>query len=291
MRWFHLAVIIVFALATLIFAVQNLQTVTITFLGFSMSLPLALQAIIIYLLGMATGGSIWSLLRNSMSYHEGWQKQWRSPEPKREYDVVVVSFDARENDKADLAKNKKASYVERLEKAGGAEGMHFLTGTQDSIDKIANARGTVVGIVIVAIDAVLWPVVRQEFEQQRLSFRIAQQQLLCIDAPVFIALIEQKGAQQRIYAQFILRLVAQEAFKKAIIKLKAAKIEDQIAIMRGVVNAKRRMAPNGVGRCARLNRKEIHSKSMAGQRPQSSRRRRTKIEQSLLQILQFLRRV
>ena len=34
--------------------------------------------------------SIWSLLRNSMSYHEGWQKQWRSPEPKREYDVVVV---------------------------------------------------------------------------------------------------------------------------------------------------------------------------------------------------------
>ena len=34
--------------------------------------------------------SIWSLLRNAMSYHEGWEKQWRSPEPKREYDVVVI---------------------------------------------------------------------------------------------------------------------------------------------------------------------------------------------------------
>ena len=34
--------------------------------------------------------SIWSLLRNSLSHHEGWQKQWRSPEPRREYDVVVV---------------------------------------------------------------------------------------------------------------------------------------------------------------------------------------------------------
>lgn len=34
--------------------------------------------------------SIWSLLRNSMSYHEGWQKQWRSPEPRREYDVIVI---------------------------------------------------------------------------------------------------------------------------------------------------------------------------------------------------------
>lgn len=34
--------------------------------------------------------SIWSLLRNSVNYHEGWQRQWRAPEPKREYDVVVV---------------------------------------------------------------------------------------------------------------------------------------------------------------------------------------------------------
>jgi len=65
MRWIHLAIIILFALATLIFAVQNLQTVTIAFLGFSVSLPLALQAIVIYLLGMATGGSLWALLRRS----------------------------------------------------------------------------------------------------------------------------------------------------------------------------------------------------------------------------------
>lgn len=65
MRWINLAIIILIALATLIFAVQNLQTVTIAFLGFSVSLPLALQAIVIYLLGMATGGSLWSLLRRS----------------------------------------------------------------------------------------------------------------------------------------------------------------------------------------------------------------------------------
>ena len=34
--------------------------------------------------------SIWSLLRNGMSYHEGWQKQWRSPQPRRQYDVVII---------------------------------------------------------------------------------------------------------------------------------------------------------------------------------------------------------
>src|SRR5947199_1816791 len=34
--------------------------------------------------------SIFSLLRNGMSYHENWERQWKSPEPKREYDVVIV---------------------------------------------------------------------------------------------------------------------------------------------------------------------------------------------------------
>ena len=34
--------------------------------------------------------SIFSLLRNGLSYNENWQRAWRSPEPKREYDVVIV---------------------------------------------------------------------------------------------------------------------------------------------------------------------------------------------------------
>ena len=34
--------------------------------------------------------SIFSLARNALSYHEGRQKQWRSPEPKREYDALIV---------------------------------------------------------------------------------------------------------------------------------------------------------------------------------------------------------
>ncbi|HXH02496.1 MAG TPA: sarcosine oxidase subunit beta family protein [Candidatus Competibacteraceae bacterium] len=34
--------------------------------------------------------SIFSLVRNGLSYHENWQRAWRSPEPKQEYDVVIV---------------------------------------------------------------------------------------------------------------------------------------------------------------------------------------------------------
>jgi lipopolysaccharide assembly protein A len=63
MRWIYLAVIAAVAAATLIFALQNLQSVTISFLGLSISAPLALLVIVIYLIGMATGGSAWALLR------------------------------------------------------------------------------------------------------------------------------------------------------------------------------------------------------------------------------------
>jgi protein SCO1/2 len=64
-----------------------------------------------------------------------------TPEVGRDFDVLAVSFDARENDKPDLAKNKKASYVERYGRPGSENGFHFLTGDQASIDAITNAAG------------------------------------------------------------------------------------------------------------------------------------------------------
>jgi len=34
--------------------------------------------------------SIFTLARNALSHHENWDQAWRSPEPRREYDVVIV---------------------------------------------------------------------------------------------------------------------------------------------------------------------------------------------------------
>src|ERR671924_1313211 len=34
--------------------------------------------------------SIFTLARNAASYHEKWTEAWRSPDPKPEYDVVIV---------------------------------------------------------------------------------------------------------------------------------------------------------------------------------------------------------
>ena len=40
---------------------------------------------------MAKGAySIFSLVRNALSYHEGWPRAWRSPGLKSAYDVIIV---------------------------------------------------------------------------------------------------------------------------------------------------------------------------------------------------------
>ena len=65
MRWIYLAVIVLIAAAAIIFALQNFEIVTITFLGFNARVPLALLVAVAYLLGAATGGSLFALLRRS----------------------------------------------------------------------------------------------------------------------------------------------------------------------------------------------------------------------------------
>ena len=63
MQWLHMAVIFVLSVVTLVFAVQNFESVTLDFLGIRVSAPLALLVILVYLLGMVTGGSLWALIR------------------------------------------------------------------------------------------------------------------------------------------------------------------------------------------------------------------------------------
>ena len=65
MRWIYLAIIVLFAAAAIIFAVQNLEIITMTFLGIDARVPLALLVAVAYLLGAATGGSLFALLRRS----------------------------------------------------------------------------------------------------------------------------------------------------------------------------------------------------------------------------------
>jgi uncharacterized integral membrane protein len=66
MRWFYLTAVVLFAAATIIFVVQNVQVVTMSFLGLSVRAPLAVLAAVAYVLGTLTGGSLYALLRKSV---------------------------------------------------------------------------------------------------------------------------------------------------------------------------------------------------------------------------------
>lgn len=63
MRWIYVLVIILFVAAVVLFAIQNLQLATMSFLGFSVRAPVALLAVVNYVLGALTGGSLFALLR------------------------------------------------------------------------------------------------------------------------------------------------------------------------------------------------------------------------------------
>jgi putative membrane protein len=70
MRWVYLAVVVLFAIAVLVFALQNLEVVTVSLLRFEMRLPLAVLTIVVYILGAFTGGGLLALLRRSYERSE-----------------------------------------------------------------------------------------------------------------------------------------------------------------------------------------------------------------------------
>ena len=66
MRWLYLTVVVLFVAATILFALQNVEPVTMSFLGFGIRAPLAVLAAVAYVLRAVTGGSVFALLRKSV---------------------------------------------------------------------------------------------------------------------------------------------------------------------------------------------------------------------------------
>jgi protein SCO1/2 len=62
-----------------------------------------------------------------------------SLEPGGDFEIVTVSFDPRDTPAS--ASAKKAQYLERYKRRGGAAAWHFLTGEQASIDRVTRAAG------------------------------------------------------------------------------------------------------------------------------------------------------
>lgn len=66
MRFVYIALIVVLTALVLLFKVQNLQAVSVSLLGANITMPVSVLIILIYVLGMFTGGSLLALIRTSI---------------------------------------------------------------------------------------------------------------------------------------------------------------------------------------------------------------------------------
>jgi uncharacterized integral membrane protein len=66
MRWFYLAVVVLFVIAVILFAAQNRDMTTVAFLRMDVRMPLAMVMVVVYVLGALTGGSLLALLRRTV---------------------------------------------------------------------------------------------------------------------------------------------------------------------------------------------------------------------------------
>jgi len=63
-RYVYIGLIVAFTALVLLFKVQNFQTATVSLFSLSITLPVSLLVIGVYVLGMFTGGFVLSLLRS-----------------------------------------------------------------------------------------------------------------------------------------------------------------------------------------------------------------------------------
>ncbi|HRP11321.1 MAG TPA: hypothetical protein PLK37_09835 [Terricaulis sp.] len=76
MRIIFLILLVLFAVLVAAFALMNFQPVTVGFAGLELTAPLAILIALVYVLGMASGGGLFSFLRYSI------HKATSSPAPK-----------------------------------------------------------------------------------------------------------------------------------------------------------------------------------------------------------------
>jgi uncharacterized integral membrane protein len=65
-RYVYLFAVAAFMVLLLIFAMGNMESVTVGFLGWNVTGPLSLVIVAVYALGMVSGGSVLSFLRHSL---------------------------------------------------------------------------------------------------------------------------------------------------------------------------------------------------------------------------------
>ena len=71
MRYVYIGLIVALTALVMLFKVQNLETATVSLLSMSVTLPVSLLVIGVYVLGMFTGGFVVSLARGWVAGAKG----------------------------------------------------------------------------------------------------------------------------------------------------------------------------------------------------------------------------
>lgn len=71
MRYVYIGLVVALTALVLLFKVQNLETATVSLLSMSVTLPVSLLVIGVYVLGMFTGGFVVSLVRGWVTEAKG----------------------------------------------------------------------------------------------------------------------------------------------------------------------------------------------------------------------------
>jgi putative membrane protein len=67
MRYLYIALIAIVTAVVLLFKVQNMESATVSLFSMSMTMPLSILVLLVYVLGMLTGGMFLALVRTSVS--------------------------------------------------------------------------------------------------------------------------------------------------------------------------------------------------------------------------------
>jgi uncharacterized integral membrane protein len=66
LRILYTALLILFIGGIVVFCFQNLETVTVSFLGWRLSVPMPILILVVYLFGMVSGWGVFSFLKRSL---------------------------------------------------------------------------------------------------------------------------------------------------------------------------------------------------------------------------------
>jgi len=67
MRYVYMALIVILAGVVILFTVRNFDSVTVTLFSTSFTMPVSILVLVVYVLGMFTGGFMLQLVRSSIS--------------------------------------------------------------------------------------------------------------------------------------------------------------------------------------------------------------------------------